>query len=153
MVQNVRFGENLNDRKCSKCKKTKEPQDFELRNLVYRTCNQCRFKAYQRMHPLNNIADFNRGSFGWRGGGRGYKTPHQVDRTHWSLTHPSHTLSILLIFQHLFVLTKFILAVKNSDLFEFKFCMTHYPIKKNSILGELKPLPIRILIGGAHFVR
>ena len=61
MVQNVRFGENLNDRKCSKCKKTKEPQDFELRNLVYRTCNHCRFKAYQRMHPLNNIADFNRG--------------------------------------------------------------------------------------------
>ena len=61
MVQNVRFGENLNDRKCSKCKKTKEPQDFELRNLVYRTCNHCRFKAYQRMHPLNNIIDFNRG--------------------------------------------------------------------------------------------
>ena len=43
-------------------KKMKEPEDYELRNLVYRTCNHCRFKAYQRIHPLNNMADFNRGT-------------------------------------------------------------------------------------------
>ena len=62
MPENARFGNNLFDRKCSKCKKMKEPQDYELRNIVYRTCNHCRFKAYQRIHPLNNIADFNRGT-------------------------------------------------------------------------------------------
>ena len=62
MPQNARIGNNLYDRRCSKCKKMKEPHDYELRNMVYQTCNQCRFKAYQRNHPLNNIADFYRGT-------------------------------------------------------------------------------------------
>ena len=62
MPQPARFGTNLQDRKCSKCKKTKEPHDYELRAMVYRTCNHCRFKAYQRIHPLDTIVDFNRGS-------------------------------------------------------------------------------------------
>ena len=60
MPQYVRLGENLDDRKCSKCKRMREPEDYVHRNLVFRTCNHCRFKAYQRMHPLNTISDFNR---------------------------------------------------------------------------------------------
>ena len=62
MPQIARIGNNLYDRKCSKCKKMKEPHDYELRNMVYQTCNHCRFKAYQRNHPNNTIADFQRGS-------------------------------------------------------------------------------------------
>ena len=58
MPQNVRFGNNLHDRICSKCKRMKEPQDYETRNVVYRTCNHCRSKAYQRTHPLNTMSDF-----------------------------------------------------------------------------------------------
>ena len=61
MPENARFGNHLFDRKCSKCKRMQEPQYYELRNIVYRTCNNCRFKAYQRIHPLNTWADFNRG--------------------------------------------------------------------------------------------
>ena len=62
MPQIARIGNNLYDRKCSKCKKMKEPHDYELRNMIYQTCNHCRFKAYQRNHPNNTIADFQRGS-------------------------------------------------------------------------------------------
>ena len=58
MPQYVRFGDNLHDRKCSKCKRMKEPQDYEHRNIVYRTCNNCRFKVCQRKHPLNTMSDF-----------------------------------------------------------------------------------------------
>ena len=62
MPENARIGNNLFDRKCSKCKREQEPQYYQLRNIVYRTCNNCRFKAYQRTHPVNNLADFNRGT-------------------------------------------------------------------------------------------
>ena len=62
MPENLRFGNNLFDRKCSKCKRIQEPQYYELRNVVFRTCNNCRFKAYQRTHPSNTLADFNRGT-------------------------------------------------------------------------------------------
>ena len=58
MPQNVRFGNNLHDRICTKCKRMREPQDYETRNVVYRTCNHCRFKVYQRKHPLNTYSDF-----------------------------------------------------------------------------------------------
>ena len=62
MPENVRFGNNLFERKCSNCKRMQEPQYYEHRIIVYRTCNNCRFKAYQRSHPLNTSADFNRGT-------------------------------------------------------------------------------------------
>ena len=58
MPQIVRFGNNLHDRICSKCKRMREPQDYEHRNVVYRTCNHCRFKAYRRTRPLNTYSDF-----------------------------------------------------------------------------------------------
>ena len=58
MPQNVRFGNNLHDRICTKCKRMREPQDYETRFVVYRTCNHCRFKVYQRKHPLNTYSDF-----------------------------------------------------------------------------------------------
>ena len=58
MPQNVRFGNNLHERICTKCKRMREPQDYETRNIVYRTCNHCRFKVYQRKHPLNTYSDF-----------------------------------------------------------------------------------------------
>ena len=34
-------------------------QNYETRNVVFRTCNNCRFKAYQRTHPLSTFEDFN----------------------------------------------------------------------------------------------
>ena len=63
MPENRRFGNNLYDRKCTKCKKMKEPQEYETRNVVFRTRNNCRFKAYQRAHPLSTIVDFNNRGF------------------------------------------------------------------------------------------
>ena len=71
MPEDIRFGNNLFERKCSKCKKMKEPQDYETRNVVYRTCNNCRFKAYQRTHPLSTFEDFNN---------RGYRV---IDISHY----------------------------------------------------------------------
>ena len=70
MPEHIRFGNNLFERKCSKCKRMQEPQTCETRNVVYRTCNNCRFKAYQRTHPLNTLTDFNH---------RGYRTVHISD--------------------------------------------------------------------------
>ena len=58
MPENRRFGNNLHDRICSKCKRMREPQDYEHRNGVYRTCNHCRFNAYRRTRPLNTYSDF-----------------------------------------------------------------------------------------------
>ena len=65
MPENARMGNNLFDRRNSKCKRMQEPQYYQMRNIVYKTCNNCRFKAYQRTHPLNTLADFN---------GRGYRS-------------------------------------------------------------------------------
>ena len=59
MREIIRFGNNLFERKCSKCKKMKEPEEYETRNVVFRTCNNCRFKAYQKGHPLSTVEDFN----------------------------------------------------------------------------------------------
>ena len=61
MPENARMGNMLFDRKCSKCKKVQQPLNFKTGNKVYMTCNTCRFKAYQRTHPLNTLFDFHRG--------------------------------------------------------------------------------------------
>ena len=42
--------------------KMKEPQYYETRNVVYRKCNNCRFKAFLRTHPLSTFEYYtNRG--------------------------------------------------------------------------------------------
>jgi hypothetical protein len=47
MPERATFHNSIFDRKCSKCKHTKEVQYFTSDVSIYKTCNACRFKARQ----------------------------------------------------------------------------------------------------------
>ena len=57
------FHNTIFDIRCSKCKRTKENQDFVQNGRVYKTCNFCRDQAYRRrMDPEFLASIMTRGS-------------------------------------------------------------------------------------------
>ena len=57
------FHNTIFDIKCSKCKRTKENQDFVQNGRVHKTCNFCRDRAYRRrMDPEFLASIMTRGS-------------------------------------------------------------------------------------------
>ena len=61
LMLETNLSENMNfDRRCSKCKRMQIPECYKRHGRIFLTCNTCRFKAYQRTHPHNDIFDFHR---------------------------------------------------------------------------------------------
>ena len=47
MSERCTIYDETDDRKCSKCHKTKTVQNFRITGHIFRTCNACRFRARQ----------------------------------------------------------------------------------------------------------
>jgi hypothetical protein len=58
MPERVTFHNSIFDRKCSKCKHTKEALFFTSGSSIYKTCNACRFNARRnsRRNPWTALA-------------------------------------------------------------------------------------------------
>jgi hypothetical protein len=57
MPERATLENTLDYRRCSKCKRVKNPLEFLTEGNVFRTCNGCRERAWLRTHPISTWVD------------------------------------------------------------------------------------------------